>query len=120
MAFSSFLCSPGCSTRSGSAMQETLGTKVLVNIRPVDPVPRSGNAPVRALLRRRVQQTWVPGQGNRYGSSVKKINTNSVVSDAYVSDALTCFRFQSSHSTPPIIFFGALGAGSILQIEPKD
>lgn len=39
---------------------------------------------------------------------VQKINTDCVVSDAHVPDSLTCFRFQSSHSMPPIIPSGAL------------
>ncbi len=43
-----------------------------------------------------------------YGSSIKKINTDCVVSAVHVTDSLTCFRFQSSHSMPPIIPSGAL------------
>ena len=62
-------------------LQKTLSTKVFVNIRPVDSVPSSGNAPIRPLLRRSVPQTRIPGQGDRYGPSVEKINTNRVVSD---------------------------------------
>ena len=72
-------------------MQEPLGSEVFIKVWPVYSVPRSGNAPVRPLLCRRMQQTWIPSQRNRYNSSVEKINAERVVSNAYVPDSFTCF-----------------------------
>jgi len=88
-------------------MQETLGSEILIEVRPVYSIPGSSNAPVRTFLRRRMQQPGVPRQRNRYGSSVEKINTDGVVSDSHVINTFAGFRFRSTHSMPPIVLFGA-------------
>ena len=63
---------------------QPLGSKVLIKVWPVYSVAHSGNAPVRPLLCRRKQQTWIPSQRNRYNSAVEKINAERVVSNAQV------------------------------------
>lgn len=100
------LCGFWSSTWSRSPLQKALCAEVFIYVWPMYSVPRSSNFPVFALFRCRVQQTRVPGQGNRYDPSVKKLHADCIVSEAYVPDSFSYFRFQSIHPMPPIILFG--------------
>jgi hypothetical protein len=93
VAVVSSLCRFRLFTRSGGALQEALGAEILIKVRPVNPVPGSGNPPVRPLFWGSMQQPRVPRKGNDYGSSVEEIDTDRVVSELDISDTFAAFRF---------------------------
>ncbi len=99
----SVLCRFGGTARSRRPMQHALSAQILVNIRPMDPVTRSGKTPICPLLRCRMQQAWIPRQRGCYRPSIEEVNADNVIGEAHITDTLTRFRFLSSHTMPPII-----------------
>jgi hypothetical protein len=54
----------------------------------VDPVTRAAELPTCSLLGRRVEQAWIPREGNRDPPSVGEIDAHRVLVEVNVEDAL--------------------------------
>ena len=101
------LCRARGPSGSRRSYQQSLRAQVLVDIRPVNAVASSRDAPVGPLLRCRMEQSGKPGQRSSYGSSVIQINADRVLRDAHIQDTFTRLGFRSIHSKPPLAHFGA-------------
>lgn len=78
--------------------QQTLGTQVLVDVRPVDSKPGTCQPPVRPLLRSGMEQTGVPDEGYGDRAAVGEADGELVVGEAHVLDAKARVQGRGGHS----------------------
>src|SRR5258706_6793740 len=58
----------------GCSSKEALGTQILVDVRPMNPVSGSCYFPISALLGRRKKESRIPGKGHGDGASVHQVD----------------------------------------------
>ena len=85
---SSLFCLSG--TGRGCAAQQSLGTDVFVNFRPLDTVAASGNLLIAALLGGGLEQPWIPGERDRDGAAVFEAHAQRALIEGNIDDSLIC------------------------------
>src|SRR5438067_11661832 len=61
----------------------------------------AGDAPVRPLRTRRMKQSRIPHDRDRYRTAVHQVGTHRVVSYTDILDPLAGFWFRTTHAIPP-------------------
>ena len=71
----------------GDAVKHTLGTDVLIDVRPMNPLTGPDETEMCPLLRSSLRETPGPGQRNADDAAACKMRDDLVVGDPHVLDA---------------------------------
>src|SRR4051812_29899898 len=81
--------------------EQAFRAQVFVDVRPVNSVATTGNAPFLPFGRGSVEQPGIPGERNDNGTSIPKRHANGVPCEFHIDDAFVSRQCQNAHSRPP-------------------
>src|SRR5271157_475227 len=90
-----------CRARGGRTPEEPLGAEILIDVRPMDAVAATRDAPVLPLGRGGVEQARIPGQRDRDGPPVPQGDAEGILGELHVGDTLVSRQRQDAHAKPP-------------------
>src|SRR5437868_14466494 len=91
-----------CRVRGGCTPEEPLGAEILIDVRPMDAVAATRDAPVPALGRGGVEQARIPSQRDCDGPPVSQGDAEDVLGELHVAHTLIRLRCRNAHSRHPI------------------
>src|ERR1044072_5252561 len=91
----------------GGTPEQAIGAQILVDLRPVYAIARTGLFPDRTLRGRSGQQPRVPGEGHRDAAAIHEIDDEIVRVAADIGDTLVGDPSRNIHATPSATSRGA-------------
>src|SRR5207237_10732934 len=85
-------------TGGGGTTQKALRAQILIDVRPMDAIAATRDAPVLPLRRRGVEQARIPSQGDRDGPPVPQSDAKRVLAKFHIGNPLISRQRQDAHA----------------------